>query len=169
MITYALIRYSHHAFSGDTDNFIFSYDYWPIPEKVFNGFPLLHGVNAPLIFVGLMTFILILSSVTMVLAVEAGQRMDRKNVEKWMIWTIIGGITFLGCQAWEWSHFIVGTGVPTMAKSFVNGQWVEFAVYGASLSINQYGAPYFAALFFFITGFHGSHVFSGVLLNFLIF
>jgi len=93
LITYALIRYSHHAFSGDTDNFIFSYDYWPIPEKVFNGFPLLHGVNAPLIFVGLMTFILILSSVTMVLAVEAGQRMDRKNVEKWMIWTIIGGIT----------------------------------------------------------------------------
>jgi len=169
LITYGLIRYSHHAFSGDTDNFIFSYDYWPIPEKVFNGFPLLHGVNAPLIFVGLMTFILILSSVTMVLAVEAGQRMDRKNVEKWMIWTIIGGITFLGCQAWEWSHFIVGTGVPTMAKSFVNGQWVEFAVYGASLSINQYGPPDFAALFFFITGFHGSHVFSGVLLNFLIF
>ena len=63
----------------------------------------------------------------------------------------------------------MGTGVPTMAKSFVNGQWVEFAVYGASLSINQYGPPDFAALFFFITGFHGFHVFSGVLLNFLIF
>ena len=38
-----------------------------------------------------MTFILILSSVTMVLAVEAGHRMDRQAVEKWMIWTIFGG------------------------------------------------------------------------------
>ena len=45
----------------------------------------------------------------MVLAVEAGHRMDREGVEKWMIWTIIGGLTFLGCQAWEWSHFIHGT------------------------------------------------------------
>ena len=46
----------------------------------------------------------------MVLAVEAGHRMDRQGVEKWMIWTIIGGLTFLGCQAWEWSHFIHGSG-----------------------------------------------------------
>ena len=40
---------------------------------------------------------------------------------------------------------------------------------GAGLSGNQYGPPPFAALFFFITGFHGFHVFSGVVFNFIIF
>jgi len=56
-----------------------------------------------------MTFILIVSSVTMVLAVEAGHRMDKKGVVKWMIATIIGGFFFLSSQAWEWSHFIHGS------------------------------------------------------------
>ena len=35
--------------------------------------------------------------------------MDKAAVEKWMLWTIIGGIAFLACQAWEWGHFITGT------------------------------------------------------------
>ncbi len=152
LITYAVIRFSHPAYDGAIEEFVFSQSYWPVPEKVFEAVPFLHGVHLPLVFVGIMTFILILSSVTMVLAVEAGERMDRKGVEKWMLWTIVGGLTFLGCQAWEWSHFIHGTG---------GG--------GASLTFNEYGPPNFAALFFFITGFHGFHVFSGVVLNFAIF
>jgi cytochrome c oxidase subunit 3 len=45
----------------------------------------------------------------MVLAVEAGHRMDRKGVTNWMIATIIGGFFFVGSQAWEWSHFIHGS------------------------------------------------------------
>jgi cytochrome c oxidase subunit 3 len=57
-----------------------------------------------------MTFILIISSVTMVLAVEAGHRMDKQGVIKWMGYTVIGGFIFLGSQAWEWSHFIHGSG-----------------------------------------------------------
>ncbi len=114
------------------------------------------------VFVGLMTFILILSSVTMVLAVEAGHRMDRQGVEKWMVWTIFGGLVFLGCQAWEWSHFIHGTDA---GSRLLDGS----IIYGANLQLNQYGPPDFAAFFFFITGFHGFHVFSGVALNFLIF
>ena len=152
LITYGMIRTAHPSYSGSVADFTFSQDYWPIPEKVFEAVPFLHGMSLPLVFVGIMTFILIMSSVTMVLAVEAGHRMDRKGVEKWMLWTIIGGLTFLGCQAWEWSHFIHGTG---------GG--------GASLSWNEYGPSDFAALFFFITGFHGTHVFSGVVLNFLIY
>ena len=56
-----------------------------------------------------MTFILIVSSVKMVLDVEAGHRMDRKGVVKWMIATIIGGFFFLGSQAWEWYHFTHGS------------------------------------------------------------
>ena len=108
LITYGLVRSSHPGYTGDVEAFTFSQAYWPIPEKVYEAVPFLHGVQAPLVFVGIMTFILIMSSVTMVLAVEAGHRMDRKAVEKWMLWTILGGIAFLSCQAWELTHFIHG-------------------------------------------------------------
>ena len=81
---------------------------WPIGEETFQSLPVL-GHGYPLIYVALMTFILIVSSVTMVLAVEAGHRMDKKGVVKWMIATIIGGFFFVGSQAWEWSHFIHGS------------------------------------------------------------
>ena len=162
LITYGLIRFSHPAFDGAIDDFVFSQEYWPVPEVVFEAVPFLHGVHLPLIFVGLMTFVLILSSVTMVLAVEAGERMDRKGVEKWMLWTLLGGIAFLSCQAWEWSHFITGT---DMGSKLLDGR----IFHGANLTMNEYGPPNFAALFFFITGFHGFHVFSGVMLNFMVF
>jgi cytochrome c oxidase subunit III len=161
LITYGLERFAHTAYTGTVEAYQFSQEYWPLPEKVFAGLPFLHGIEVPLVFVGIMTFILILSSVTMVLAVEAGHRNDRADVEKWMMWTLLGGAAFLGCQAWEWSHFIHGSDEGAM----VNG--VRF--FGANLVQNQYGPPLFADLFFFITGFHGLHVFSGVLLNFLIF
>ena len=81
---------------------------WPIGEETFNSMPFL-GHGYPLLYVALMTFILIVSSVTMVLAVEAGHRMDKSGVIKWMIATIIGGFFFVGSQAWEWSHFIHGS------------------------------------------------------------
>jgi cytochrome c oxidase subunit 3 len=170
LVAYGMVRFAHPIFQGSHSQFKFSPAYWPIPEKVFNAFPFFHGVNLPLIFVGLMTFILIMSSVTMVLAVEAGHRNDRADVEKWMLWTILGGLTFLGCQAWEWTHFIMGDEEKaTMFRELVNGKWQDLKVIGANLTRNQYGPPAFADFFFFITGFHGTHVFSGVLLNLIVF
>jgi cytochrome c oxidase subunit 3 len=40
---------------------------------------------------------------------------------------------------------------------------------GANMTNNEYGSPLFANFFFFITGFHGFHVFSGVVINIIIF
>jgi cytochrome c oxidase subunit 3 len=77
---------------------------WPDANTVFKSFPFMGEHSLPLVFVSLMTFILIMSSVTMVLAVHAGHYNDKKNVAKWLLWTIVGGICFLACQAWEWTH-----------------------------------------------------------------
>ena len=85
------------------------------------------------------------------------------------MWTLLGGITFLSCQAWEWSHFIHGTEEGTVITELVNNQWIERTIYGANLIENQYGPVAFADLFFFITGFHGFHVSIGVSLLFLVF
>ena len=70
---------------------------WPAADAVFVHFPFVHG-HVPLAYVALMTFILIMSSVTMVMAVDAGHRRNNKAVAFWMLWTIIGGFTFLGSQ-----------------------------------------------------------------------
>jgi cytochrome c oxidase subunit III len=86
LISYGTIRFSSAS--------------WPDPNMVFDSLPFAGG-GYPLVFVSIMTFILIGSSVTMVLAVQAGHRRDRNAVIKYMIYTIIGGAMFLGCQAWE--------------------------------------------------------------------
>ena len=123
----------------------FSYDSWPLPTQVFASFPFLEGLRIPLGFVSFMTFTLILSSVTMVLAVYYGNHEgNRKKVAKWLFLTLIGGLTFLLSQAWEWTHLIQ---------------------HGMNLQHNPFGAQAFGWLFFTITGFHGFHVFTGVIIN----
>lgn len=200
LVAYGYQRYRHEGI-------------WPKAENVFTHFPFLHG-DHPLLYVALMTLILILSSVTMVLAVESGQRMNKKGVKKWMILTIIGGLIFLGSQAWEWKHFIHGTeqgalkmgvGTYTMPDGTiettqgniahwgneektslllpfkVDGEPLEIsgsemqkivssstAIHGANLKENEYGTTLFGNFFFFITGFHGTHVLSGVILNIIV-
>lgn len=183
---------------------------WPIAEKVFTHFPGLEG-DSPLYYVALMTFILIMSSVTMVLAVHHGHKRNKKQVVWWMALTIVGGAIFLGSQAWEWYHFIHGTpegamllGDNTVAHVIKAGQDVLGQTYtydvlqiglghesaanyvtnradvatlmagaehiqGATMVVNEYGLPQFANFFFFITGFHGFHVLTGVLINIIIF
>jgi cytochrome c oxidase subunit 3 len=132
---------------------------WPDPDLVFQSIPGITDTGAPLVFVGIMTFILIASSVTMVLAVEAGHRNAKKEVIWWMVATIIGGFTFLGCQALEWTHLLH------------EGFWwgtVPSAEIIAELGADGVSAQQFANLFFTITGFHGFHVFTGVVINIII-
>ena len=135
-------------------------DVWPVADDVFTHFPFIHG-EYPLLFVALMTVILIMSSVTMVLAVNYGHKMEKKKVILWLSLTIVGGLTFLGSQAWEWGHFIHGTSEGRMLED-------GSIFYGANLIMNEYGHPLFADYFFFITGFHGFHVFSGVVILIII-
>ena len=152
----------------------FSQNVWADPNRVFNAFPLAGHANLPLAFVSLMTFILILSSVTMVLGVHEGHRMNRKGVEKWLAFTILGGLAFLGCQAWEWTHLLTGE-----HPVLVNGKIEEWATtvthnpWGRAIPgmmhdghpVSNPGPIAFGGYFFGITGFHGFHVFSGVIIN----
>ena len=225
---------------------------WPIADEVFTHVPFFHG-NYPMYYVAFMTFILIMSSVTMVLAVDAGHRMMQKRVVLYLFLTVIGGAIFVGSQAWEWATFIKGdygaletkggrilqfvkadTGERAAIGEFAvplpedritqtknTGLWFQeetslpnyslnevvaglkadsnilirtetinedgekillsreeslekvqdavLVVEGANLIRNEYGSRLFADFFFFITGFHGFHVFSGVLINLIIF
>lgn len=78
---------------------------WPVPDAVFSTAPFgIHGM--PLIFVTFMSFLLIISSGTMVRAVQEGARENKRGVVFWMLLTVIGGAGFLGCQAWEWNNLI---------------------------------------------------------------
>lgn len=153
----------------------FSANYWPDPNHVFDSAPFIHG-GAPLVFVSIMTFILIVSSVTMVLAVHEGHNMNRKGVEKYMLWTIIGGLAFLGCQAWEWTHLLTGEhevlvngvlqeGVSTTVKT---NPWGPEVFYNGKM-VSTAGPVAFGGFFFGITGFHGFHVLSGVVINIVMY
>ncbi|MCM4162702.1 MULTISPECIES: cytochrome c oxidase subunit 3 [unclassified Arenibacter] len=225
---------------------------WPIADEVFTHVPFFHG-NFPMYYVAFMTFILIMSSVTMVLAVDAGHKLQKTKVIWYMFLTIIGGAIFVGSQAWEWATFIKGdfgaletkggrilqfvsadSGERLALRDFAetlheervdhekkNGIWyyegeslpsyslnevvegvksdpnvlirtellnedghktvltrdetlkklndATLVVEGANLVRNEYGSRLFADFFFFITGFHGFHVFSGVIINVIIF
>ena len=121
---------------------------WPKPAEVFSSIPV-HGLEhlkLPLVFVSFMTFLLILSSWTMVRAVQEGYRMNKDGVVKFLIPTIICGIGFLGCQYLEWTHLISEGMTPTTVA--------------ATTKIQNFGQ-----LFFVITGFQGMYVLGGVVLN----
>jgi cytochrome c oxidase subunit III len=150
----------------------FSQNFWPDPNVVFNAFPFAGHANLPLAFVSLMTFILIVSSVTMVLAVHAGHHMDKKGVIKWMAWTIVGGFAFLACQAWEWTHLITGHHAVLIEIQEI-GTTVSRNPWGPVIpdllhngeAVHKTGPVAFGGYFFGITGFHGFHVLSGVVIN----
>jgi heme/copper-type cytochrome/quinol oxidase subunit 3 len=93
------------------------------------------ALNVPL--TAFNTFVLICSSMTMVTALAHIERGDQKGLRRWLIATALLGLLFLSGQAVEFSLLI--------------GQ-------GLSLSRNLFGATFFT-----LTGFHGAHVFAGVI------
>jgi heme/copper-type cytochrome/quinol oxidase subunit 3 len=97
-----------------------------------------------------MTFILIVSSVTMVTALDRIQKGDRKGLLFWLGMTILGGATFLGLQVYEWTHFI--DEIRHMAAAYTD------ANAGLEAPFTNYQATFFA-----LTGFHGLHVTVGVI------
>ena len=84
----------------------------------------------------LMTFLLICSSVTMVEGLAGIRQGNMSKFRTFIGLTVLGGILFLSLQAYEWTHLIE---------------------HGQSIRRNNFGAT-----FFILTGFHGMHVFSGV-------
>lgn len=113
---------------------------WPNTSAVFS----LHlfGQQVPLILIAIMTFILITSSGTMVLAVNYGYRRDKKKAGLLLIATALFGVSFVGMQAFEWTKLIME---------------------GVRPWSNPFGASQFGSAFFMITGFHGAHVTGGVI------
>lgn len=113
---------------------------WPNASEVFS----LHigHTTYPLLLIAIMTFVLISSSGTMVLAVNYGYRKDRKLTAIMLLVTALLGVTFVGMQAFEWTK-LIEEGVRPWG--------------------NPMGAPQFGAIFFMITGFHGTHVSIGVI------
>lgn len=105
---------------------------WPSPQEHF-------GIN----LTAAMTFLLIVSSVTMVKSLSAIRHGDTKKMQLFLGLTVLGGIIFLGLQAYEWTHLIHG---------------------GMKLSSHPFGgSSLFSTTFFIITGFHGCHVLGGVI------
>src|SRR5829696_5296476 len=126
----------------------FSQNFWPDPNVVFNAFPGAGHANLPLAFVSVMTFILIMSSVTMVLAVHSGHHNDKKSVVKWLAWTVVGGIAFLLCQAWEWTHLITaehvvleGNQLNVIGQTTMDNPWGS-EVHGAGLKSALANTPH---------------------------
>jgi heme/copper-type cytochrome/quinol oxidase subunit 3 len=89
------------------------------------------------------SFVLLMSSLTMVLALNAIQRADDRRLRVWLLATALLGMTFLGGQVYEFTVFVKE---------------------GVTLSRNLFGSS-----FFVLTGFHGAHVTIGVLMLLVLF
>jgi heme/copper-type cytochrome/quinol oxidase subunit 3 len=92
-------------------------------------------LNIPLTTVS--TFVLLMSSLSMVLALDGVQRGNKKLAVGWLLGVIVLGSIFLGFQVYEFNHFVH------------EGLTIPRSVFGSS--------------FFVLTGFHGAHVTVGVI------
>jgi cytochrome c oxidase subunit 3 len=94
------------------------------------------------------TVVLITSSLTMMLAVSATQRGDRKRAQMFLWFTLILAFAFFGVKYWEYSHKIHDGLLP--GALFTNTE------------LKDPKAPLFFSLYFVMTGLHGLHVAIGI-------
>jgi heme/copper-type cytochrome/quinol oxidase subunit 3 len=99
----------------------------PFPDQVYD-----------IPYTSVSSFVLLMSSLTMVLALNAIQRGDHRKLRAWLLATALLGITFVGGQVFEFTVFIRE---------------------GLTISRNLFGSS-----FFVLTGFHGAHVTVGILM-----
>jgi heme/copper-type cytochrome/quinol oxidase subunit 3 len=99
----------------------------PFPEDVYD-----------IPYTSVSSFVLLMSSLTMVLALNAIQRGDHRKLRAWLLATALLGITFVGGQVFEFTVFVKE---------------------GLTISRNLFGTS-----FFVLTGFHGAHVTVGILM-----
>jgi len=94
-------------------------------------------------FTSVSSFVLLMSSLTMVLALSAIQRGDHPKLRVWLMATALLGMTFISGQVYEFTRFIQE---------------------GLTLSSSLFGTT-----FFILTGFHGVHVSGGILMLLTLF
>jgi heme/copper-type cytochrome/quinol oxidase subunit 3 len=117
-----------------------SADQWPTPFKF----------SPSILFSSTMTLCLLASSFTMVMAVSASARRDRKGIRRWILLTMLGGLTFLALHLYEWNHLIQEGLTPGSLPAEWAERWPN-------------ASPLFGATFFGLTGLHMFHVLTGVL------
>src|SRR6266536_3321101 len=96
-----------------------------------------------IVFSSVMTFCLLSSSLTMVMAVHAMGHGNRSATVKWILATMAGGLAFVILHATEWRNLIVHEHMSPFA--------------------NEWGEPLFGGTFFALTGLHMTHVVIGVI------
>src|SRR5690606_6329541 len=116
--------------------FISTYFLYRGRDDIFRGGPKPKELfNIP--FTSVTSFILLMSSLTMVLALAAIQRGDHRRLRVWLLATALFGATFIAGQVFEFT---------------------EFYREGLKLDTNLFGST-----FYVLTGFHGAHVCLGIL------
>jgi cytochrome c oxidase subunit 3 len=124
-VTFAAILFAYGYIKNASPN-------WPTPFKF----------SPSIINVLLMTFILVSSSLTMLIATRAAKAGDKSTSIRWTFITVGGGVLFALLHIREWSGLIAE---------------------GVKLFENPWGSPMFGATFFAITGLHLTHVLGGVI------
>src|SRR5438876_7752813 len=87
-------------------------------------------------YTSISSFVLLMSSLTMVLALAAIQRGDHRRLRLWLMATALLGMTFISGQVYEFTRFVQA---------------------GLTVRTNLFGTS-----FFILTGFHGAHVTGGI-------
>ena len=109
-----------------------------------------------ILFSTVMTLCLLASSFTMVMAVAASARNDKRKARRWIGATMLGGLTFLVLHLYEWGHLMEEGLRPFGLRpgSAFAREWAERW---------PQASPLFGATFFAITGLHMFHVLTGVI------